>query len=253
MMEVFDTTPIFVWFVLLTRFSGLLFSLPGIGTNQIPAVTRFAAASTMAFALVVSGYTTEIPQEITELILYLAIEFIFGYLIGFIPTLLVSGLLVAGQTTSATIGLAQASLIDPSLGGSTAVIGRFQQLFGVGVFLLIDGHHNAIKACSGLLGEVDLNQEAFISTVPALLVDRLSASFDLAMKVSAPALITVLLTQFVLGLITKFVPQVNIFIISLPLTIFVGLFITAYLFQGLSGYFAAEVVDYQEMYGLLLK
>lgn len=230
----FDLIPFWTWFLILIRCFGLLETLPGIGTMQVPAMFRLSFTFAISICLVLGGVRANLPSGVAEAGLMITTEFLLGIILGLIPALLISAVGVAGQVTTGAIGLGQANMIDPSLGGQVAILARLQMMVGVALFLLIDGHHAAIKAAAGLMGDIGLgyfrpNMDTFM-----ILLDRFSSSFELAVMCSAPILVTVLVTNFVLGLITKFVPQVNIFIISLPLTIIVGLYIVVYTFTGVN-------------------
>ena len=60
-----------------------------------------------------------------------------------------------------------------------------------------------------------------------LVIERSGDIFAACVLISAPVIVALLLTQFVMGLVTKAVPSVNIFIVSFPLTIGIGLVLTA--------------------------
>lgn len=235
-----DYTNLWAWFLIFVRLEGLMVSLPGIGTDQVPGTFRNALALALSFSLAMTGLKAVIPETAAEGGLMIACEFILGYLIGAIPSYIISSLAIAGQTTSGAIGLGQANMIDPSLGESIAVLARLGMLVGTVVFLTLDGHHILIRAASSTVGDIGLGVFRPDASTAKLLMERFSRAFELAIVISAPILVTLLVTQFVLGLITKFIPQVNIFIISLPLTIGIGLYITEFTFPGVANHMREE-------------
>ncbi len=241
-----DFAPYWAFFLLLVRFGATFISLPGVGTDQIPATFRTSFALGLAFAVASAGARAPEPASIAQGGMMIAAEFMFGYLMGLIPFFIIGGVTVAGQVTTGAIGLGQANMIDHSLGESVAVLARLEGLLAAVIFLLIDGHHMVIRAAAATGGDLSLGLFRPDMPLADLLTDRLTASFDLSLKIAAPILVTLLVTQFVLGLLTKFVPQVNIFIISLPLTIGIGLFITGFTFTGFSHYIAIEFVNTEE-------
>lgn len=230
----FDLIPFWTWFLILVRCFGLLETLPGVGTMQIPPMFRFTFTFAISLCLVFGGVRANLPATFGEAGLMVVTEFLLGIALGLIPALIISGIGVAGQVTTGAIGLGQANMMDPSLGGQVAILARLQMLIAVSLFLLIDGHHAAFKAAAGLMGDIGLGYFRPTMDIFMVLLDRFTSSFELAVMCSAPILVTILVTNFVLGLITKFVPQVNIFIISLPLTIIVGLYIVVYTFPGVN-------------------
>ncbi|MCC6932440.1 MAG: flagellar biosynthetic protein FliR [Deltaproteobacteria bacterium] len=223
-----DAVPFWTWFLLLMRCIGMIEILPGIGTMQIAGTFRFAFAFGMSLCLVFGEARAEMPTSLAEGGLMIGAEFLLGFALGLIPAIVISGVSVAGQIITGAIGLGQANMIDPSLGISVAVLSRIQVGIATLLFLLIDGHHTVLRATSGIIGNLPIGRFVANNDIFMLLAQRFSDSFELAVMVSAPVLVTLLITNFVLGLITRFVPQVNIFIISLPLTIIVGLYIVVF-------------------------
>lgn len=247
--EILDLNPVLVWILLMSRFGGVFLSLPGVGTEEISPTFRLWAGITISIALTFTGVTAPEPAHAGELMLMIAAEFSLGYLLGSIPAYIMGGLAVSGQVVAGAIGLGQANMIDRSLGGSVSVLARLNILVATVVFLMIDGHHIILRAAAGTPGELGLGLWRSDIETARILQDQLVTSFELALRVSAPILVTTLITQFVLGLITKFIPQVNIFIISLPLSVMVGLYLMAYTFDGLAKFTVIEFAKIEEVTG----
>ncbi len=247
--DILNLNPILVWILLMSRFSGVFLALPGVGTEQISPAFRLWAAITLSIGITFTGATAPEPAHLGELILMIGAEFSLGYLLGSIPAYIMGGLAVSGQVVAGAIGLGQANMIDPSLGGSVSVLAKLNTLVATVIFLAIDGHHIIIRAASGNPGELGLGLWRADVEIATILQAQLVSSFELALRVSAPILVTTLVTQFVLGLITKFIPQVNIFIISLPLSVMIGLYIMAYTFDGLAQFTVKEFAKIEEVTG----
>lgn len=222
-----DWSSLFTCFLLFTRYSGVFMSLPGIGTEEVPMAIRVPLALILAAISVTTGAHVDVPDSYIEGGLMVCSEFCVGFLLGAVPYYIVASLAVAGQVTAATIGLGQATLIDPSIGEPVSVLSRLQSFIAVSVFLAIDGHHAVLRAAMEPPNALGIGTFRPDSDVAMILVERLSHTFELAVTIAGPTLVAILLAQFVLGLLTKFVPQVNVFIVSLPLTIGLGLFILA--------------------------
>jgi len=217
--------------LILCRLIALLNLLPGVGTDEVPIQIRFYLAFSIAFIATISIPQIPMPESVHLITLSIIVEFIFGLLLSLLPAIVLGGLAVSGQIVAGVIGLGQANMIDRSLGESVSVLARFNILFGTLVFLAIDGHHIILKAATMELGLSKLGTFPSLTKGTEVLMLAFSSSFELAIVLSAPILIATLVTQFLLGLITKFVPQVNIFIISLPLSIFMGFYIMSYTIQ----------------------
>lgn len=247
-----DWSGLWTWFLFFVRFGGVLSSLPGIGTEEVPMTTRVSLSMILSAISAFTGVPAEVPESALTGAGMLAVEFIYGYLIGAVPFYIVASLAVAGQVTAATIGLGQATMIDPSIGEPVSVLSRFQSFVAVSVFLAIDGHHAVLRAAMEPPGGMGLGVFRPNADVAMILVERMSHTFELAVTISGPILVAVLLAQFVLGLLTKFVPQVNVFIISLPLTIGLGMFILAGTLPTFRDHFIREFNATEEIIGKIV-
>ncbi len=231
--EFIDTAPLWAFILLFSRFTGLFFALPGIGTEAVPPPFRFYAAVIMSFVVSLTGVKAPEAKGALEQMLMVFSELSLGFALGLIPTFILGGLAVAGQVISGAIGLGQANMIDRSLGVNVALLAKLKMSIATVVFLMLDGHHLLIRVAAGVPGELGLGLMRNYADAAQLFTEQLIQSFELAAMVSAPILVTTLITQFIFGLLTKFVPQVNIFIVSLPLGLLIGFFIIAH---GLAGF-----------------
>jgi flagellar biosynthetic protein FliR len=225
-INLFDASVLWSWFLLFIRLTGVFQSLPGLGTEEVPVTFRVPLTMLLAAVITLSGAKAHYPEHVAEGILMLTVEYILGFLLGSIPGMIVAGLSLSGQVAATAIGLNQASTIDPSLGESVTTLARIQALIAVVLFLLVDGHHAVIRAAASVREDVGLFRPGM--AIAEIFLVRFIHTFELAISVAAPMIVVTLLTQFVLGLLTRFVPQINVFIMSLPLTILVGLFVFSF-------------------------
>jgi flagellar biosynthetic protein FliR len=223
-----NLVPLWTWLLLFMRCLGMIEIVPALGTSQIPATFRLLFVFCLSVFITLSGVHTALPLNLAQGIVLLIFEFLLGVALGLIPAIIINGVGVAGQVVSGAIGLGQANMMDHSLGEQTAVLSKLQVMLATVIFLMLDGHHIVIRACAGMLGNLQVGTFVPDYQTLSLLLYNLKESFEFAVILAAPLLVTALITNFVLGLITKFVPQMNIFIISLPIGILVGLYILAF-------------------------
>ncbi len=209
--------------LLVARFTGLFFVAPGIGGGvlgmpiRVPAILMFAAVS------VVNCTYAAVPDSIPLMAAGVAVELLCGVGIGLIPFCVISAVQTGAQIASTSMGLGVSQLIDPTSGGQISDLSRVYGDLSVIVFLMLGGHLILIQAASGLGGALPPGSFMISDLTVALLIERTGHIFAAGTMVSAPIVVALLLTQFVMGLISKAVPTVNIFIVSFPLTIGIGL------------------------------
>lgn len=121
-----------------------------------------------------------------------------------------------------------ANVLDPMTGASSPLTGNFKFALAVLLFLSINGHHHLLNAILYSYDWVPLTNDFFVKlyggSVTEFLVRSFAESFMLAFQIAAPIVVATFLTDVGLGFLAKTAPQFNIFVIGVPLKIFVGLF-----------------------------
>jgi len=113
-------------------------------------------------------------------------------------------------------------MFDPATSTPLSDLSRLYSDITILVFLLIGGHYIALAELAGL--SVDIRPGSFVLSGEGLriLIDQSARIFQIGCLIAGPVIAALLLTNFVMGIISKAIPTVNIFIISFPLTIGVG-------------------------------
>ena len=219
---------VWTFFLVFTRFTMLLLIVPGIGMGaqglriRIPACMAFAGLACYAM-----DTPQAIPPDLPILLAMVTAEAFLGLVIGMIPLLAVSGAQMAGQLASTTMGLNAGNLIDPTLGTPVSELSRIYGSLLTILFLYLGGHYTVIALASSTTG-VLAPGEILTQPFSAELIGQASSKiFEAGVMISAPVLVALLLTNFVMGIISRAVPTINLFIVSFPLTVGIGLILTA--------------------------
>lgn len=217
---------VWTFLLLVIRYGAFFIIVPALGGGTSQRQIRMPCTLLLAFVSLMSSPKASVPNDIALMAGGLISEASFGFLIGLIPALIVSGVQLGAQLSSTTMGLGAAQLLDPNLGIQVASLGRmFGDLTAI-LFLTLGGHHLAIYVLSGLVSDMVPGTFLVNDVTLRLLIQKSAEIFEIGVIVSAPVVIALLLTQFVMGLISKAVPSVNIFIVSFPLTIGIGLILS---------------------------
>jgi flagellar biosynthetic protein FliR len=217
-----------VWTFLLlsTRYMTFFMSMPGIGDGTKGLAVRGSAIFMFSILSLQSSPHAKMPADWAMMTVAIVSEGALGFIVGLLPRLIVSGAQMAGQLASTSMGLGSAQLFDPTTGGSVSDIAKIYGDLVVVLFLLLGGHHVLIHALSGL--NSTLVPGTFVVSDQNInsIIDISSAVFESGVLISAPVIVALLLTQFVMGILSKAVPTVNVFIVSFPITIGIGLGLT---------------------------
>mgnify|MGYP000327230699 CR=1 FL=1 len=150
-------------------------------------------------------------------------ELAIGLTAGLVMQIYFAAAVMAGDRIANTAGLGLAAQVDPTTGSQTPVIGQFFMLFLLAVFVAVDGHLMVIRL---VLDSYRLIPPGPNKTELALTDSGLLATSDMfiaAARLMMPVVAVLLLLNFVIGVITRSSPQLNIFAFGFPLTMSVTL------------------------------
>ena len=212
--------------LLVTRFTGLMAFLPGLGMGVSGLVVRLPAILILSLAALSTSPVAPMPTDMALMMVSFLGEFMLGSAIGMIPLLVIGGVQMAGQLASTTMGLQPSQLIDPSFNVSLSDVSRIYSEIVIIIFMMLGGHIVAVQVAAGLGGQLIPGTFVPGDITLDVLIGKAGDIFRLGVVLSGPVIVALLLTNFVMGLISKAVPTINIFIISFPLTIGIGLLLS---------------------------
>jgi flagellar biosynthetic protein FliR len=217
------------------RFVGMMFTFPLFFTTASPVPFRFLCAVfltvTAAGTLAESGEDFAVSMVLLEswvpLLLMALRELFIGAALGLLAALPLVALQVSGEQVSMAMGLSMASVMDPLMDRQTSIIGQLQFLIGLWFYFRWNGHLLLIQAVVESLRLLPPGRLSWIPAGDLSFGDWLSAVFDLAAKIVVPFYCALLLADVGLGFLARTVPQMNIFILGLPVKIALGFFVLA--------------------------
>ena len=224
----------FVAFALmLVRVSVIFLSAPVLGNTRIPNQVKIALSLCVTLLLYLSmkggQLTHAVPSNIFALASATAGEVFVGLLLGYSAYLLFSGIQMAGQIIDIQVGFGLVNVIDPAGGQSVSILGQFYYMVAMLFFLAINGHHLLLKALGDsfqMLPVGSVNWFSKAATAGPLLSEFFTKLFIIAFQVAAPSIAVLFLTNLSMGLLSRTIPQMNVFIVGLPLNVTVGLLVT---------------------------
>lgn len=199
---------------------------PILGHQSIPVQVKVALGLFFAFVMypMAAGKTPVVNAEFVPFVLMLLKEVSVGLLMGFAAGLLLAGVRFAGELISIDTGLSVASLFDPESNTQASVISEFLYLTMLMVFLLLDGHHFVIEALYLSYTAVPIGGVMFSGAALTEMIKLSAFVFIVAMKLAAPVMVAMFLINVALSILSRVMPQMNIFALAFPLKIGAGLF-----------------------------
>jgi flagellar biosynthetic protein FliR len=154
-------------------------------------------------------------------------EFVVGIIIGYVGYIIFASIYIAGQLVDMQIGFGVINVLDPITNAQVPVTSNFYYTVTMLIFLMSNGHHLVIRALYQSYTLVPLGQATFNATLMNNGLRVFGDIFIIALKISAPIIAAIFIADIALGIISKTVPQLNIFIVGMPLKIAMGLIILA--------------------------
>jgi flagellar biosynthetic protein FliR len=208
------------------RVGTLVMLLPGIGDRMMPTQLRLGFALLLALVLFPVTRTLLPPVGAPAATIGTLIgEIAVGAVIGLTTRMIITALQTAGTIVSQQLGLSYATTVDPSFGGQDAAIGNFLNMLGLTLIFATDLHHVAIAAIGDSYAVLPPAGIPETTDIARLSVATLARGFALAVQVSAPFIVFGMLFNLGLGLLSRLMPQIQVFFIGVPLTIIVGLLV----------------------------
>ena len=215
--------------LLFARLGAVMMIAPAWGEAATPATLRLAAAVlvTATLAPTLAGNAPPLPADITGAFPMVITEVIIGLILGLGARLMMSALQVAGATVGIASGLGFAQQVDPIASQPAAIFSGFFSLMGVVLIMSTGLHRVMIEAAADSYTIFPPGAFPPIGDASTFVIDAVSNSFRLGIQIAAPVLIFSLIFNVALGLISRLIPQVQIFMTAMPLSVMLGLAVTA--------------------------
>lgn len=212
-------------FLAFMRVSGFVFAAPVLGSSVIPRLIKVWYSLLIALIMVpLVGATADVPSaETVSFFLLAGREMLLGILMGMVCSMFVHGVEFGGHLIGLQMGFAASTLFDPMTRNQASVVGRFQGMLALVLFLIINGHHSMLQSFALSYKAVPPTLAALEPAAGRQLIGITGTIFTIAIKTSIPVLIAMLLAQLGVGLLAKTMPQMNVFVIGFPVRIALGL------------------------------
>lgn len=227
-----DLAPHAVLFMLIaTRLSAMMAAAPILGSRTIPMRVKAGLVVLISFITLplVAAEGGAVPTNGVAIAGLVAKEAVIGFAFGLVAQMLFAAVQTAGGYIDLGAGFAIAQSFDPASNSTVSVLGRYYNLVAVtafvatgGVQLLVGGVVRSFLLAPPL---ADLDMGAVVQGV----LERADDILLVAVQISAPLLGAMVVADITLGIISRSVPQMNVFIVGLPLKMAVALAGTAIL------------------------
>ncbi|MDR2527621.1 MAG: flagellar biosynthetic protein FliR [Synergistaceae bacterium] len=215
------------------RFVGMVFASPVFLATGMPLPFRylFCTILTVAAAGSLVGESAAVSTVLFESwvsIFILAVrELLVGAALGLLSALPLLALQISGEKIGMAMGVSMASVMDPTTQRQVSILDQLQFLTGLWFYFRWNGHLLIVQAVVESLRLVPLARMSLFPAGGLPLGEWLTFAFRLALQITVPFYCALLLADVGLGFLARTVPQMNIFILGLPIKLGLGLFVLA--------------------------
>ena len=210
--------------LVFARIGAMVMLLPGFGETNIPVRIKLAIA--LALTLIIlplhrAAYHIDM-QSMAPLMVMLVHEIVIGVVLGATARVTLSALQVAGSVIAQQLGLGFVTAVDPTQGQQGIILGNFLTILGITLIFATDLHHLVIAALHDSYAVFHPGEIPVVGDVAALVTRTTGAAFRIGVQIAGPFLVFGLLFNLGLGVLSRMMPQMQVYFVGVPLSILLG-------------------------------
>jgi flagellar biosynthetic protein FliR len=225
--------------LVFARIGTMLMLLPGLGEASVPSRLRLTGALVLAAVMLPlhrDAYQIDL-RSFGPVLALLGQELFIGAVLGLTVRLLIASLQVAGSVVAQQLGLGFVTAVDPTQGQQGVLVGNFLTLLGVTLIFATDLHHLVIAALDDSYSLFRPGELPLLGDVAALTTRTVASAFKIGIQLSAPFIVFGLLFNVGLGVLSRLMPQMQVFFVGVPLSIGIGFIILLLVLGAMMGVF----------------
>jgi len=241
----------YFYVLIFARVGSILMLMPALGEMSIPARMRLSFALVFSLVLypLVQPQLPALPSDVLQTIVYLLHELVVGLILGSITRLVTMAAAVAGSVIAFQTGLSGAQGADPINGGMQgALIGAFLSMLGVTLIFATDLHHVALMAIRDSYMIFSPKEPLMFGDAAQMAIQSAASAFVIGIQMSAPFIVLGLVFYLGMGLLARMMPQLQVFFVVMPASIWVGLILVALLLAMMMGWYLTHFQNELQMF-----
>ena len=207
------------------RIGAAVMLMPGYSNSYVNVRFRLSVALIVSAVLIpFLGDLIPLPtSDMTENIRLFFLELCYGIFLGLIMQLMYFAVNLCGNFVGQASGFASAQMFDPTSQNQSIVTETFLSLVAITVIFTLNLHHLMLSAVVDSYTVWPVAQPLPVEDLTQYLISVMNQSFILGFKIGSPFIAFTLIFYTGMGLLSRLMPQLNIFFLSLPLQIYLGL------------------------------
>lgn len=220
----YEQLPVLI--LVFLRFTGMFAFNPVFSRRGFPAPARAGIIGALTLLMApafpaagLAGWTD------AEMMLAMLRELAVGFACGTVFQMFYYMLIFAGDQMDMAFGLSMAKAFDPNTHIQMSVSSSFLNLFFVIYLFATNSHLILIRLFSTSFVIIPIGQGILTQNVAWCVIELFGYAFQLAFQLALPFIAMELILEFAVGILMKFIPQINVFVINIQLKMILGLFL----------------------------
>lgn len=245
-LEAFVATQVFAFLIVFARIGAALMVMPGISDVTVPTQVRLFFALAFSFTLlpVLQPHLTAIPQQPIEFGLLIMKEILTGLFIGLMSQVMMNAINLTGVFVSHATSLSSAFTFNPQMASQTTVISGFLSFLAITLIFVSDMHYFLFVGLVDSYRLFPMAESLMYGDMTLGLAQSISYSFRIGLMVAAPFIIVSFGIFVAMGLVARLVPQIQVFIMSIPVQVLSGLVLLMTSISAMMVYFLGEYENF---------
>ena len=220
----FSGQKLILFLLILIRTAGIFTLTPLFGSQQIPMQVRLMISLALTFVfLPLAAPAGKLSAEVVPLALMAVREAGVGLTIGFVITLVLTAIEIAGHFIDLNAGFAFANIVDPVHGTNVALAARVHNLLAGLLFFITNAHLLVVRGIADSFSLAPVGDVTLNPAVAGSLTDLFASLFVIALRIAMPVIAAVFLADLAMAISSRIVPQMNVLMVGFPLKLGVGL------------------------------
>lgn len=255
LLNLLSSYNIIIFMLVFTRLTGLFQSAPFFSSIRMPVMAKVWFAALIAFIfypLIQVSKAYVMPHSAPEFIILIFIEFAIGYLIGFVANLIFEGVRMAGNILSIQMGLSMSEALDPATGVQATEVATIYIYLTTLIFLMTGAYQTLFIAVYNSFSALKIGTFLLFNTAMVSgFLTLFSQLFKVAFGIALPIFSVLLISDILLGIMSKMMPQMNIYMVALPVKIYIGLFLILAFLSAENVYIQSIITKYMQAINML--
>lgn len=220
-LEHFLTAGVFAFILTFVRIGTAITIMPGVGDSFTPQTIRLyiALGLSLVLAPLVAPLMPAVIPGGAALFILIIMEFIIGLFIGTMARVFMMALDTAGMIISMQSGLGNAQLFNPAFSSQGSLVGAFLSVTGVIVLMATNMHYMLFYGLVESYKIFPVGTFPLAGNMAEMMASAVGASFLVGVQIAAPFIIVGMLIYIGMGILSRLMPQVQVFMLAVPLQI----------------------------------